>query len=259
MTRRNAPCPCGSGRRYKHCCGADREPLPPAVTGPLAETDILLVEGFLTRPECQRLLALASDQPREAARVYELGAADGDAAATPVTDTAATSDRRSTRRITTIVKTHGMAEAVVPLMGRAFLERAAPNYGVRFEWFEWPNILEYGPGGRFDIHADSEIYDPGYGWRRTDDRDYSLLLYLSDDFTGGELEFPRCRVTIRPRAGMLVVFPSDNRYVHVAHPVTSGSRHVLVSWGAVVGTPRLHETPRHRVILTPGSRLPGDG
>ncbi|HMW30894.1 MAG TPA: SEC-C metal-binding domain-containing protein, partial [Plasticicumulans sp.] len=21
---RNAPCPCGSGRKYKHCCGAGR-------------------------------------------------------------------------------------------------------------------------------------------------------------------------------------------------------------------------------------------
>lgn len=28
---RNGPCPCGSGKKFKHCCGAGREPLP-AVT-----------------------------------------------------------------------------------------------------------------------------------------------------------------------------------------------------------------------------------
>jgi len=30
-TRRNAPCPCGSGKKYKHCCGAEGKPdIPPA-------------------------------------------------------------------------------------------------------------------------------------------------------------------------------------------------------------------------------------
>jgi len=29
MTSRNSPCPCGSGQRYKHCCGVDQEALLP--------------------------------------------------------------------------------------------------------------------------------------------------------------------------------------------------------------------------------------
>ena len=29
MTSRNSPCPCGSGRRYKHCCGVDQDALLP--------------------------------------------------------------------------------------------------------------------------------------------------------------------------------------------------------------------------------------
>ena len=28
---RNKPCPCGSGRKFKHCCGRPRKELPPLV------------------------------------------------------------------------------------------------------------------------------------------------------------------------------------------------------------------------------------
>jgi hypothetical protein len=250
--RRNSPCPCGSGKRYKHCCGLEVREAPLA-TGPLSESDIFTVEGFLDAGACRELRALAGRQPQEPARIYTPDDREGDAG---FADTAATTDRYSSQRVTTIIKTAGMAEQVVPLVGRAFLEHVAPRYGVRFEWFEWPDILEYGPGGHFDMHADAEMYDPVHGWRRTDDRDFSLLLYLSDDFTGGELEFPRYGITIRPRAGLLVVFPSDHRYVHTAHPVTSGRRQVLVSWGTILGSPRVHPRPRHKVVLTPRDGLP---
>ena len=57
-------------------------------------------------------------------------------------------------------------ENIVPVAGRAFVELAAPHYGVEFEWFEWPNILEYVRGGRYETHADAEIFDLGHGWRR---------------------------------------------------------------------------------------------
>ncbi len=82
------------------------------------------------------------------------------------------------------------------------------------------------------------------------------LLYLSGRFTGGDLEFPRHGVRIRPRPGLLVAFPSDHRYVHTAHPVKTGERHIPVSWGTIVGSPRVHAKPRHRVVLTPQRRGP---
>jgi len=31
---RNAPCPCGSGRKYKKCCGAEQKPSPAARSQP---------------------------------------------------------------------------------------------------------------------------------------------------------------------------------------------------------------------------------
>ena len=75
------------------------------------------------------------------------------------------------------------------------------------------------------------------------DRDVSVLVYLDNDYTGGELVFPNFGLRLEPRAGMLVAFPSDHRYCHSARPVTSGMRHVIVSWAAAWGTTRVHDNP----------------
>ncbi len=117
--------------------------------------------------------------------------------------------------------------------------------------FEWPDILHYGPGGRYDLHADAETRDPQTGeWVRVLERDYSLLIYLNDEFTGGAIEFPNFGYRVQPRRGMLVAFPSDHRYAHAALPVESGTRFVIVSWAAAVGSPRLHDGVRVGVVYT---------
>ena len=124
-------------------------------------------------------------------------------------------------------------------------------YGDELEWFEWPDVLEYGPGGRYDLHADADLRDPATGaWRRVVDRDYSMLIYLNDEFTGGAIEFPRLDYRLQPRRGMLVAFPSDHRYVHAALPVESGMRYVIVSWAAAVGSPRVKPPPVSGVVWT---------
>ncbi len=45
MPARNAPCPCGSGLKYKRCCGAGGSGLPPAI----ARTRALAYQGEMGR------------------------------------------------------------------------------------------------------------------------------------------------------------------------------------------------------------------
>ena len=66
-----------------------------------------------------------------------------------------------------------------------------------------------------------------------------LQLYLDDDYEGGELEFPNFNFKMRPRAGMLVYFPSDSRYRHSALAVTSGTRHAIVTWMSLEGVEKV--------------------
>jgi predicted 2-oxoglutarate/Fe(II)-dependent dioxygenase YbiX len=61
------------------------------------------------------------------------------------------------------------------------------------------------------------------------------LLYLNDDYSGGELEFRNFQLKISPKKGMLLLFPSNFAYAHIAHPVTSGTKYAFVTW--------LHDRP----------------
>lgn len=51
---------------------------------------------------------------------------------------------------------------------------------------------------------------------------FANVLYINDDFTGGELHFPNIDITYRPEKGALIVFPSADDYLHGVLPVGPG-------------------------------------
>lgn len=56
----------------------------------------------------------------------------------------------------------------------------------------------------------------------------SFSLYLNDDFDGGELEFSKVPIKIKPKAGMLTVIPGGEKYIHRVNKVLGpNSRHTL--------------------------------
>jgi len=83
-------------------------------------------------------------------------------------------------------------------------------------------------------HADNERRENGR-WvpNHTPNRDYTGLVYLNDDFTGGELVFPDRDVVIAPKPGLLVGFPSNHKFVHAVPKVLSGKRYSLPVWFTV--------------------------
>lgn len=83
-------------------------------------------------------------------------------------------------------------------------------------------------------HADNERRKHGR-WvpNHTPQRDYTGLVYLNDNFTGGELVFPDRDVVIIPKPGLLVGFPSNHEFVHAVPKVLSGKRYSLLVWFTV--------------------------
>lgn len=83
-------------------------------------------------------------------------------------------------------------------------------------------------------HADNEQREHRR-WvpNHTPDRDYTGIAYLNDNFTGAELVFPRLDLTIAPKPGLLVAFPSDHRFVHLVPKLLSGKRYSLPVWFTV--------------------------
>tara|TARA_B100001769_G_C21942477_1_gene507692 strand:- start:419 stop:844 length:426 start_codon:yes stop_codon:yes gene_type:complete len=49
-----------------------------------------------------------------------------------------------------------------------------------------------------------------------------LMVYLNDDFDGGETEFPVFGDKVKPEKGKLVVFPPLWQYMHRGNPPTNG-------------------------------------
>lgn len=70
-------------------------------------------------------------------------------------------------------------------------------------------------------HDDVTKYNPADGPRC----DTTVLLYLGDDYEGGEISFPDLDVTIKPENGSVLVF--DSRLMHSVSAVKSGTRIVV--------------------------------
>lgn len=87
-------------------------------------------------------------------------------------------------------------------------------------------LLKYDVNQHFKPHIDNIMGRPtGEGSRAV-----SMVIYLNDDYSGGELCFPRQEVTIKPEAGSLVVFPSYFTHVHESRDITQGIKYSVVTW-----------------------------
>jgi predicted 2-oxoglutarate/Fe(II)-dependent dioxygenase YbiX len=98
----------------------------------------------------------------------------------------------------------------------------ARKYNIQETFYhESYSLLKYSAGQEYKEH-----YDGATSMGRC----ISCLVYLNNDYGGGEIEFPNFGVKIKPEPGMLVIFPSNFAYRHIAHPVTEGNKYSLVTW-----------------------------
>jgi hypothetical protein len=89
-----------------------------------------------------------------------------------------------------------------------------------------------GAGGHHSRHADNCRQNEEGDWvaNHTPNRDVSAICYLNDEFDGGEIFFERAQLTVKPRRGLLLAFPSDADHVHEVLPVRSGVRYTMPIW-----------------------------
>ena len=224
---RNSPCFCGSGERYKNCCGSqapDRRP--PA--------GISIVRNYLSQERCRELIELADAR---SGRPFTIKGADG-------------VEVINRQRMTEWVNFRDNGQEILDeLIATAFTDVVLPRQGVDLDFYEEPQLLRYTPGGYYMNHSDGYIFVPEKNsWRKVVDRDLSVLIYLNDDYTGGGLRFKRFGYTLQPEAGMLVWFPSDVRYEHMAMELLTGKRYALVSWASVAGVEKVQAQRANRAI-----------
>ena len=129
--------------------------------------------------------------------------------------------------------TEEMAKNLEQAVAACFREHVAPRYNCQFKSYEPVQFLGYPVGGHYKSHNDGEHFNcETRQWEKIMDRDVSFLFYLNDQYGGGELEFTDLGLTIKPKKGMMIAFPSYKDFAHKVHPVTWGHRYSLVSWVA---------------------------
>lgn len=197
-----------------------------------APPGLLIRKNYLDAATCERWRTFLSRSPSTPARVQSLD--QRGAGQQP----AFTLDQR---RVTEHVNAGELESEVRDVVMGAFKNAVMPHFGHDLHWIVPPSLLKYVSGGRYDAHADNEYWDQGRRrWVRSMDRDFSLLIYLNEDFEGGGLYFSNFDLRLRPEPGMLVAFPSDHRFQHAAEPLLDGERYVVVSWAAAKGVPKLN-------------------
>ena len=129
--------------------------------------------------------------------------------------------------------TEEMAINLESAVAGCFRDHIVPKYNCQFKSYEPVQFLGYPPGGHYKGHNDGESFNyETRQWESCMPRDVSFLFYLNDQYGGGELEFYDLGLTIKPKKGMMIAFPSYKDFAHKVHPVTWGHRYTLVSWVA---------------------------
>jgi hypothetical protein len=99
---------------------------------------------------------------------------------------------------------------------------------------ESPNIIRYlpkDPEGEnyFHPHADSWSMD-------STSRQLSIIVYLNDVAEGGETTFTDYDLSVAPKKGSVLIFPSNFCFIHTGEAPVSGLKYIIVSWLHFGGT-----------------------
>lgn len=100
------------------------------------------------------------------------------------------------------------------------VEEYTSRYKIKMNYWEAMNFIKYNKGQYFTEHSDH-----GNSYVCT----VSLVSYLNDNYEGGELYFNNLGITIKPKAGDMIIFPSSYLFSHTAFPVKNGIKYSIAT------------------------------
>jgi predicted 2-oxoglutarate/Fe(II)-dependent dioxygenase YbiX len=91
------------------------------------------------------------------------------------------------------------------------------------------HFLYYKDQSQYWPHVDGQYLDGQIMKRSEINRDITCIVYLNDEYTGGELNFHLLNETIKPKTNDIVCFLGNYQYLHSVNPVI-GERYAIVFW-----------------------------
>lgn len=106
------------------------------------------------------------------------------------------------------------------IMKRA--EHYTKEHNISARGMEPIQLLKYLPSeGFYKPHCDD-----GPGMPRI----FSCVFYLNDIKEGGETYFNKFDISVKPKAGSMILFPANYAYLHEARSVKNKTKYVIVTW-----------------------------
>jgi len=93
---------------------------------------------------------------------------------------------------------------------------------------DYLGLVKWENGDYQHPHADGELENGiqhPYHWRN-----FGCVLYLNDNYDGGEIYFPNQNIEIKPKPNTLVFFPGTMEYLHGVRNIINGVRYTLTSF-----------------------------
>jgi len=102
---------------------------------------------------------------------------------------------------------------------------------------ETSQMQHYNPGNEFKPHHDWFNEELDKYWYEKGQRTWTFMIYLNDVIEGGETEFVKLDVKIKPKIGRAVCWgnmTADNKVdrftMHAGRPVIKGEKHIITKW-----------------------------
>jgi|TARA_R110002153_G_scaffold103288_3_gene240394 hypothetical protein len=131
----------------------------------------------------------------------------------------------------------GQVERVLNL-SRFIAQKSILDYYEEYSYPENTELVKWIPGDSMSIHSDNS-WTEGNGLETQKGKDhptkyrtYSAIFYINDDYEGGEIYFPNWDIEIKPKTGSLVIFPSNEEYIHGVKEVKNLNRYSIAVWYA---------------------------
>lgn len=185
------------------------------------EYKIREIEHFLTDEECDHIIAISKSELTPS-KVYS-----------NTTDVYDTKTRKSDQA--------WLKDTMDPVIA-SISEKVASISQIPIEHQEDLQVVSYSPGGFFTPHYDACDGDEEFCKRMdgaSGPRLFTYLIYLNDDYEGGETVFPKLNITVTPKKGKCVIFqntlPQSGGKIplealHGGNPVKSGNKWICNKW-----------------------------
>lgn len=169
--------------------------------------DVVFFDNFLTKDECERLVQFMEDeeQPWSMSAFFE-------------------SYGMSIMPEDPILERYGFEKDYFAKLADK-LQRAVENAHERKVKSVSSHAQKWNVGAFAPFHSDNT--DMEGNWSAWEKSKIVCLLYLNDDYEGGDLDFRDHDIRIKPKAGQLVTFPGGIHNVHQVLVVKGKTRHTI--------------------------------